>query len=83
MSGGLTFLTRGHLTVGVYGEGLIMRIGAASVGAAVAGLGVRPFAMTGRPMRGIIVVAPDALDDRAPERWIGRARSYVAGLPPK
>src|SRR5260221_14508839 len=60
-----------------------MRIGAAGVGAAVAGLGVRPFAMTGRPMRGIIVVAPDALDDRAPERWIGRARSYVAGRPPK
>ena len=85
MSGGLTFLTRGHLTVGVYGEGLIMRLGAAGVGvgAVVAGLGVRPFAMTSRPMRGIIVVAADALDDRALERWIGRARSYVAGLPPK
>lgn len=83
MSGGLTFLTHGHLTVGVYGEGLIMRTGAAGVGATVAGLGVRPFAITGRPMRGIIVVAADALDDSALERWIGRARSYVAGLLPK
>ena len=39
MSGGLTFLTHDHLTVGVYGEGLIMRIGAAGMGAAVGGLG--------------------------------------------
>jgi hypothetical protein len=43
MSGGLTFLTHGHLTVGVYGDGLIMRIGAAGMGAAVAGLGMRPW----------------------------------------
>jgi hypothetical protein len=39
--------------------------------------------MTGRPMRGIIAAAADALDDRALERWIGQARSYVAGLPPQ
>jgi len=38
--------------------------------------------MMGRPMHGIIVVAADALDDKALERWIGQARSYVAGLPP-
>jgi hypothetical protein len=31
--------------------------------------------MTGRPMRGIIVAAADALDDRALERWIGQARN--------
>jgi hypothetical protein len=46
------------------------------------GWGVRPFAMTGRRC-GIIVVAADALEDRALERWIGQARSYVARLPPK
>jgi hypothetical protein len=34
-------------------------------------------------MRGIIVAAADALDDRVLERWIGQARSYVAGLPPQ
>ena len=30
MFGGLAFLTGGHLTVGVYGDGLIARIGRAS-----------------------------------------------------
>jgi hypothetical protein len=34
-------------------------------------------------MRGIIAVAVDALDDRALQRWIGHARGYVVGLPPK
>jgi TfoX N-terminal domain len=52
MFGGLAFLTSGHLTVGVYGDGLIARIGVQDMDAATAHSGVRPFDMTGRPMRG-------------------------------
>jgi len=51
--------------------------------AATAEPGVRPFGMTGRPMRGIVVIDGAVLDDTALERWIGQARSYVAGLPMK
>jgi TfoX N-terminal domain len=83
MSGGRAFMTHGHLTAGVYGAGLIARIGAEDMAAAVAAPGVRPFGMTGRPMRGIIVVAGDLLDDMTLGRWISRARGYVVGLPPK
>ena len=81
--GGLAFLTGGHLTVGVYGDGLIARIGAQDMDAATAEPGVRPFDMTGRPMRGIVVVDSAVLGDTALDRWVGQARSYVAGLPPK
>ena len=83
MFGGLTFLIGGHLTAGVYGDGLIARIGAQDMDAATAQPGVRPFDMTGRPMRGIVVIDNAALDDNALDRWIEQARSYVAGLPPK
>ena len=83
MFGGLAFLTGGRLTVGVYGEGLIARIGAQDMDAATAQSGVRPFDMTGRPMRGIVVIDSSVLDDQALDRWIGQARGYVAGLPPK
>jgi hypothetical protein len=83
MFGGLAFLTGGHLTVGVYGDGLIARIGAQGMAAAAAEPGVRPFDMTGRPMRGIVVIDSAVLDDTALDRWVGQARSYVAGLPPK
>ena len=58
MFGGLAFMTAGHLTVGVYGDGLIARIGAQDMDAAIAEPGVRPFGMTSRPMRGIVVTAP-------------------------
>jgi TfoX/Sxy family transcriptional regulator of competence genes len=83
MFGGLAFMTSGHLTVGVYGDGLIARIGAQDMDAATAQPGVRPFDMTGRPMRGIVVIDSTVLDDKALNRWIGQARSYVAGLPPR
>ena len=45
--------------------------------------GVRPFAISGRTMRGWILVAGEALDDAELDRWIARARGYVATLPPK
>jgi TfoX N-terminal domain len=83
MFGGLAFMTGGHLTVGVYGDGLIARIGARDMDAAVAQPGVRPFDMTGRPLRGVIVVTNDLLDDTALARWVSQALGYVAGLPPK
>ena len=83
MLGGLAFMTGGHLTVGVYREGLIARIGAQDMDAATAEPGVRPFDMTGRPMRGAVVIDSAVLDDTALDHWVGQARSYVAGLPPK
>ena len=83
MFGGLAFMTDGHLTVGVYGDGLIARIGAQDMDAASAEPGVRPFDMTGRPMRGIAVIDSGVLDDQALDRWIGQARGYAAGLPPR
>jgi hypothetical protein len=66
--GSLAFLTGGHLTVGVYGDG----IGARDMAAATAEPGVRPFDMTGRPMRGIVVIDSAVLDDKALDRWMGR-----------
>ena len=83
MFGGLAFMTGGHLTVGVYGDGLIARIGAQDMDAATAQPGVRPFDMTGRPMHGIVVIDSAMLDGKALDRWIGQARDNVASLPQK
>jgi hypothetical protein len=83
MFGGLAFLTHGNMTVGVHGDDLIVRIDPDGTEAALAEPGVRPFDITGRPMRGWILVAGEALDDGALDRWIGQAGAYVAALPPK
>lgn len=47
--------------------------------AATAEPGVRPFDMTGRPMRGIVMIDSAELDDKALGRWIGQARSHQRG----
>ena len=83
MFGGLAFLTSGNMTVGVNGDDLVVRIDPEAMDDALAEPDVRPFDMTGRPMRGWIVVASDGLSDDDLERWIDQARSYVATLPPK
>jgi TfoX/Sxy family transcriptional regulator of competence genes len=83
MFGGLAFLTYGNMTVGVRGDDLMVRIAPADTEAALAEPGVRRFDITGRPMRGWILVAGEALDDPALDAWIGRAATFVASLPPK
>jgi TfoX/Sxy family transcriptional regulator of competence genes len=83
MFGGLAFLTDGNMTVGVHGDDLIVRIAPDDTPTALAKPGVRPFDITGRPMRGWILVAGEALDDDVLDGWIERARTFVATLPPK
>jgi TfoX/Sxy family transcriptional regulator of competence genes len=83
MFGGLAFLTYGNMTVGVHGDELIARIDPEGTDTALTEPGVRPFDITGRPMRGWILIAGEVLDDGVLDRWIEQARGYVATLPPK
>jgi TfoX/Sxy family transcriptional regulator of competence genes len=83
MFGGLALLTYGNMTVGVFGDDLIVRVGPDAKGSALERPGVRPFDITGRPMRGWVLVAGEVLDDSVLDSWIQRARMFVATLPPK
>ena len=83
MFGGIGFLTYGNMTVGVHGDDLVVRISPTDNDAALAKPGVRPFDITGRPMRGWVLVAGETLDDDVLDRWIAEAGSFVATLPPK
>jgi hypothetical protein len=71
------------MTVGVHSDDLIARISPDRTDAAPAEPGVRTFDLTGRPMRGWVVVAGDHLDDDVLDRWVAEAAAYVATLPPK
>jgi len=83
MFGGLAFLEHGNMTVGVLGDDLIARVGPQNTAVALARPGARAFAVTGRPMRGWVMVAGEELDDDALDDWITWARAHVATLPPK
>lgn len=84
MFGGLAFLLRGNMAVGVTGDDLMVRVGPDATDAALARPGARLFDMTGRPMRGWVVVAgPAVAEDETLAAWVGEGRDFAAGLPPK
>jgi hypothetical protein len=62
MLAGLAFLTDGNMTVGGHGDDLIARISADDTDSALTRAGARPFDITGRPMRGWILVAGETPD---------------------
>jgi hypothetical protein len=83
MFGGPAFLTNGNLTVGIHGADLLVRVGPEATPAALIRPGARPADVTGRPMRGWVLVAGHHLDDEQLDRWVAEAGAFVARLPPK
>jgi hypothetical protein len=84
MFGGLGFLLRGNMCVAVWHSSLIVRLDPGEAEKALAQPHVGPFDITGRPMKGWIVVSPDGLDTDVELRaWIERAVAFVRELPAK
>jgi TfoX/Sxy family transcriptional regulator of competence genes len=84
MFGGLAFLVGGHMTCGIVGSELMLRLGDAGADAALDRPHVRPMDFTGRPMRTMVYVEAEGLvADRALKQWVGHAVEYVGALPPK
>ncbi|MEU6201441.1 TfoX/Sxy family protein [Streptomyces sp. NPDC047061] len=84
MFGGVAFLHSGNMAVGVTGDDLMVRVGPEATDAALARPGARIFDMTGRPMRGWVVVASSAVtEDGVLSEWIGQGYAFAASLPPK
>lgn len=84
MFGGVAFLERGNLVVGVLGDDLIARVGPDATEDALGRPGARPFDFTGRPMKGWVVVNGGALaEDQDLEGWVRRCRSFTGTLPTK
>jgi hypothetical protein len=84
MFGGLAFLLDGNMSVGLSGEELMVRVGAGAADAALARPHTRVFDMTGRPMRGWILVAPEGLGTkRELAGWVQQGVDFARTLPPK
>ena len=85
MFGGLAFLLRGNMAVGLSGGGeLMVRVGPDGTHAALARRHTRLFDMTGRPMRGWILVAPAGVKtERQLAAWVSRGVQFARTLPAK
>jgi TfoX/Sxy family transcriptional regulator of competence genes len=84
MFGGLAFMVRGHMTVGIVKDDLMVRVGPDTHAEVVRERGARPMDFTGRPMKGFVFVSADAIDSDADlQRWVDRGVAFAASLPPK
>jgi hypothetical protein len=79
MFGGIGFMLNANMCVGVHGDELIVRIPPEQTEEALARPHTRVFDMTGRPMKGWLLVGKAADVDA----WVAEAAEYVSSLPSK
>jgi len=84
MFGGLAFLLNGNMCCGVHRRELIVRLDAAKTETFLAEPHTRIFDLSGRPMKGWILVEPAGLTDNpALAKWLRLATKYAASLSKK
>ena len=84
MFGGLAFLLKGNMCCGVRGGEMIVRLDPAGTDRALREPHVRVFDLSGRPMRGWILVGRAGLKSAAAlGKWVRVALDYAGSLPAK
>jgi hypothetical protein len=84
MFGGVAFLLHGNMLVGVWKDSLIARVGPDEGEAALLEAHVKAFDITGRAMKGWVLVGGAGLEDEEQlSAWIARALKFVRTLPAK
>jgi hypothetical protein len=84
MFGGIAFLVKGNMCCGVHRDALIVRLDPAETDRALTEPHARVFDLTGRPMKGWILVDPEGLATSGQlGAWVDRAFKYATSLPAK
>jgi hypothetical protein len=83
MFGGVAFLLKGHLCVGVWKDSLVARLGAEQGEEAMREPHVRAFDITGKAMKNWVLVSPEGVAEGRLSDWVGRAVKFVGKLPAK
>src|SRR5436309_15771999 len=82
MFGGLAFLLRGHMCFGIVETDMMVRVGTDGYQEALAKKHVRPMDFTGRPLKGMVYVAPAGVRTKRDLRyWIERGIGLSETLP--
>ena len=84
MFGGIAFMIRGHMSVGIVKDDLMVRVGPETYDNLVRQPHARPMDFTGKPMKGFVYVASAGFEeDEDLERWVGHGLKYALSLPSK
>jgi len=81
MFGGVCHLLNGNMFSGVYKDSLILRLGEGTSREALRLPFVRPFDITGRPMKGWVMVKKEGFESEDElVAWLNQAKNYVRTL---
>lgn len=84
MFGGVGFLIHGNMACGILNDDLIIRVGSANYDAALKSSHAREFDVTGRVMKGWVMVSSSGYDsDKDLSSWVERGVSFARSLPGK
>lgn len=84
MFGGIAFLLHGNMACGILQENLIVRVGPDNYQSSLAIPNTREFDITGRPMKGWVMVSGAGLgEEQQLAWWIGQGTAFALGLPPQ
>ena len=84
MFGGVGYMVQGNMACGVHKDMLIVRVGPEAYEPSLGLPHTRPFDMTGRAMKGWVMVEPAGFADQFDlERWVQSGLDFALTLPPK
>ena len=83
MFGGLAFMLAGNMCCAFVGDKLMLRLGTDLAEQALKRPHVHPMDFTGRPMTGMVYVAPEGVRDQALRTWVQQAAGFARKLPSK
>jgi len=84
MFGGVGFLLNGNLACGVNKDDMIVRVEPEKHAALLKKSHVRPFDMTGRPMKGWLLVEEAGVKtEKQLSAWVKEGVEFASTLPPK
>ena len=84
MFGGVGFLLNGNLACGVNKDDMIVRVDPEKHATLLKKSHVRPFDMTGRPMKGwLLVEAEGVKTEKQLSTWVKEGVEFASTLPPK
>jgi hypothetical protein len=83
MFGGTCHLLNGNMMCGVHKDFLILRLGQPDAEQALVGPNVRPMDITGKPMKGWVMIERAGYEGEALNDWLRKAKGFAEKLPSK
>lgn len=84
MFGGVCHLINGNMFCGVHKDSLILRLGEEIATVALTAAHVRPFDITGKPMKGWVMVGEQGYHTQEDlKAWLEKAKTFARTLPAK